>query len=327
MFIDIDYQTPDRMDKKLRAIPIPDLAGKSVLDVGCDMGFWCRYALANGASQVVGLDRGRIVKGSGFVNLAQYCRDELGNGKATFHEFELGKQWREFGKFDLILFFSLYHHVYQVTGGDHLSIWYWLSRHMAPGGIVLWENPTDTDDPVVRMNVDSDYWDRYCEADILSAADRYFEVEYIGPSLHEITRSVFRFTVRSKLWLGMVGKHQPGAGGATAAFNYADGRRIREIGDILGVLPVPGSLNLKLSRDFDWNTDCYRAQVLDVVDRSAGLDSQWNPRWARFYPIELAIDAWAFRFEGENYPLNFVELISDSRLVDECKNGQLAMLR
>ena len=32
-------------------------------------------------------------------------------------------------------------------------------------------------------------------------------------------------------------------------------------------------------------------------------------------------------FEGEKYPLNFIELISDKRLIDECVDGKLTILR
>lgn len=41
---------------KLEAIRLPDLTGKSFLDIGCNEGFFCGEALRRGASRVVGID-------------------------------------------------------------------------------------------------------------------------------------------------------------------------------------------------------------------------------------------------------------------------------
>ena len=46
-----------RMTDKLKAIPLPDLTGKRVLDIGCDHGFWT-FLSAEKAKKVVALDRG-----------------------------------------------------------------------------------------------------------------------------------------------------------------------------------------------------------------------------------------------------------------------------
>src|SRR5690606_35036606 len=42
---------------KLSTLRLPPLAGKSILDVGCNEGFFCGFALFEGASHIVGLDR------------------------------------------------------------------------------------------------------------------------------------------------------------------------------------------------------------------------------------------------------------------------------
>ena len=41
---------------KLKALRLPDLAGKSFLDVGCNEGFFCGFARFLGAGRVVGVD-------------------------------------------------------------------------------------------------------------------------------------------------------------------------------------------------------------------------------------------------------------------------------
>ena len=43
-------------DKKLMALRLPDLTGKSFLEIGCNDGFFCHYAKRMGASRVVGID-------------------------------------------------------------------------------------------------------------------------------------------------------------------------------------------------------------------------------------------------------------------------------
>jgi len=69
-----DYQTPRRMAAKLQAVPLPELRGKRVLDVGCDAGAWCWLAAEQGAADVLGLDRGREVRGRGFVDVIKENR-------------------------------------------------------------------------------------------------------------------------------------------------------------------------------------------------------------------------------------------------------------
>jgi hypothetical protein len=71
------------------------------------------------------------------------------------------------------------------------------------------------------------------------------------------------------------------------------------------------------SSPFDWDAEYFRAQILDVKDRSRGIDSKWGPRWARFYPVRVdGEDAFALRFESEHYDLRFMELIAPRKLRD-----------
>lgn len=308
-----DYQTPERMAKKLKAIPFPDLTGKSVIDIGCDMRFWCDFAKERGASEVVGVDRGREARGQ-HINMADYQMD-------------LGKQWHQVGKFDVALMFSMYHHAYQSAGGDHKSVFFWAWQQLKAGGLLIWENPVDTRDVVANRNIAPEYHENYNLTAILDAACELFEPEYIGPAEHEPHRLVFHFHARGKPYMGKKVKAVKGAGGASKAFAYADNRRAKEIEHILGFKPYPGSLNLIGERSINWWSRYYRAKVLDVVDRSQGLDGEWAERWARFYPVTLRgqkdVEAFAFRFEGDSYPLNFFELISPVRLREDTDEYRL----
>lgn len=309
----------DRMRLKLDAIPIPeDLSGKSVLDVGCDFGFWCYLSANRGASRVLGLDRNRPVKGYGHadlvaMNTAQAARFPRYKD-CEFKKINLGKEWHEYGQFDVVYMFSLYHHIFQ-NCADHNAIWFWLRQHVADDGALYWENPVNADDVVVKMNLSHHLQLEYTEEDILSAAVKYFNYHEVGAAKHEPHRKVYKFTPRETKTTVYGAELEGGAGGATQAFLYANGRRIKEIKDILGFEPYPGSLNLSVP---DWDpTHYYRAQLLDVVNRSQPLTSQWKPRWARFYPVTLnGIKCFAFSFEGENYPEDFVEIIADKRLSD-----------
>ncbi len=323
-----DYQTTKRMAAKMAAIPLPYMMGKSVVDVGCDMAYWSFLAASKGASNVLGLDRNREVRNVGHVDLVELNRQRAvdeGRDNVQFEHINLGKQWREFGKFDLVLCFSMYHHWYEACG-DHAPIWFWLSRHCK--GQVLWEGPVDETDPVVCANVSDVNRGAYSRDEILYAAALYFECEFIGPALHESTREVWRFKPKASQPVEFTANAIAGAGGATPAFNHGDGRRIDEIEHVLGFKPYPGSLNLWLDKPFDFDRDYYRAQILDVADRSAGLGSEWKPRWARFYPVTIdGEQAWAFRFEAEKYSGNFCELIAPTRLRDTVKELGATVVR
>lgn len=191
-----DYQTADRMAAKLSAIPIPaDLTGLSVLDIGCDHGAFTKLAADRGAARVLGLDRGREVRQRGarpFVDLVARNRAQ-GWDRCSFEHFNLGAEWTEFGRFDLVFFFSVYHHVYALTG-EHPPIWAWLSKHVAPGGALLFEGPVDTRDPIARDRARPH--GGYTRVAILYAAEEHFHVEHVGPAIHRDHREVWRCVPR-----------------------------------------------------------------------------------------------------------------------------------
>jgi len=313
-----------RMQQKLAAIEdvIPDLTGKDVLDIGCDFGFWSFLSAERGADKVVGLDRNRDVKGLGKVDLVGLNNETAKeiNTPCEFHHIHVGEQWKTFGRFDVIYLMSLYHHIYN-SCGDHLPIWFWLRNQIKDDGVVIWENPVDTDDVVSFGNIDKSLHANYKQNLIFEAASVYFEPEYIGPALHETTRMVYKLypkTFKSVSWKGLP-KH--GAGGASKAFVYSENRRQKEVEKVLGYFPLPGSLNVILESPFHWDRNYYRAKVLDVKDRSKGLESEWYPRWTRFYPVKVNdIEGHVFRFENEKYPLNFIEVLSETRLRDHTGN-------
>lgn len=322
-----DYQ--EHIDRKLSAIPIPDLRGKRVLDIGCDHGHWSFMAVARGASEVLGVDRNREVRGMGYRNLVKennVLAKEAGYHNCRFQQFDLGKQWPDLGRADVIFLFSLYHHIFD-NCGDHRAIWYWLWRNTAADGELIWENPVDCTDKVVQHNMRASLQPQYALDRIMEAAKIYFIPELIGNAGHEETRWVYRFKPRAIPTYIQNGMIKEGAGGAAPCFLYADGRRQKEIEHVLGFLPYPGSLNLRMEMPFDFEEHYVRAEILDVVARGMGLDVDWAPRWCRFYPLAInGIPVEAIRFEGDNYPLTMVELIAPHGLRYQLRNSDKVRL-
>jgi len=318
----------ERMRVKMGAVPLPDMNGKRVLDVGCDFGFWSFLAADIGAAEVVGIDRGRKVPGVGDVDIVAHNRaqaSEHSYKKVRFEYANLGQQWLEFGQFDIVLMLSMYHHFFAQCG-DHKAIFFWLWRQLAPGGVVIWENPVDTLDGVAYLHIPDALHAQYNQDAIISAAYRYFHVEYIGAAEHEPHRKVFTFTRKEFEPYDLNGLAVHGAGGSSKAFAYAGGRRMVEIDVAMGFHPMPGSFNVMTEHNFDWDNGYYRTQILDWADRSSGFDGEVEPRWARLYPVAMCgVPCYAFRFEGESYPLNFVELISDTRLRDVVKQDRVSI--
>lgn len=55
-----DIAGDSRTLEKLKALKLPDLAGRSFLDVGCNEGFFCGFAMYQGAHRAVGIDRSAL---------------------------------------------------------------------------------------------------------------------------------------------------------------------------------------------------------------------------------------------------------------------------
>jgi hypothetical protein len=314
----------ERMAAKLAALRstglAPDfVAGKSVLDVGTDMGFWAFLASTAGARSVLGLDRNRDVKTVvGHVDLVaqntEIAQRYPRHDRVRFKPVNLGRQWHEYGLFDVAFAMSVTHHIYAQCG-DHASVWFWLARHVIPSGLLVWEGPLSDSDPVIRKDIPPALQSGWNWKALSEAAALYFSTEYIGPARHEATRELWLLRRKEGPTGACIGHYLAvkGAGGASEAFGRDGGRRIKEIEDALGVKPYPGSLNLT-GVGFDWERDYYRVQILDSTDRR-NPDAPWAPRWCRFYPASVGnVGGWAMRFESEDYPEDFVEIVSPHQL-------------
>lgn len=125
---DISYQSfegkpgDSNSFEKLRRLRVPKLQGKSVLDIGCNEGFFCKYAIDNGASRVVGIDQNdRVIKKA------------IKNAPGA--DFICDSWWNiPDEKFDVIFFLSAIH--YEKTQDKLLSF---LLQHLTRDGILILE--------------------------------------------------------------------------------------------------------------------------------------------------------------------------------------------
>ncbi|HEY0662670.1 MAG TPA: methyltransferase domain-containing protein [Lysobacter sp.] len=116
--VDGDSRTFD----KLRALCLPDLAGRRFLDVGCNEGFFCGFASFQGAERVVGVDHSRA-----FIERARArfpgCEFHL-QGWETLPE----------GPFDVILLASSLHYA-----DDQPALIRRLVDRLSPDGVLVLE--------------------------------------------------------------------------------------------------------------------------------------------------------------------------------------------
>ncbi len=189
-----------RIPAKIKAIKnlFPkDFTGKSLLDIGCHLGYYCFEATQRGAVRTVGIDRGRKVES--LSNLA-----ELNNRAAKqwdvyknceFYDTNIGKSWDTYGKFDIILCFSVYHHIY-AQALSHDKIFKWFNEHLNDGGYIAWEGPiNDRENSIPKIHIPKSHIGHYNEKELFCAARKYFPViQYYGNCLPEKGRYVYKIT-------------------------------------------------------------------------------------------------------------------------------------
>ena len=204
------YGIVGRIPDKLKAygdLFPKDMTDKIFLDVGCDFGFWCFEATQRGAA-VLGLDRGRNEKDGTHYNIVEMNQRVVKQfpekyGWCDFESINLGKEWKKFGSFDIVMCCSMYHHIYAQCG-DHDTIMEWLSSHCWPSscksdkpGYVIWENPINLKDGVANQHIPQEYKANYTQEKILESANKFFDsVEHIGSAMHVKTRQVYKMVVK-----------------------------------------------------------------------------------------------------------------------------------
>lgn len=117
-----DAAGDSRTLEKLKALKLPDLAGRSFLDVGCNEGFFCGFAKFHGAARSVGVDQSFR-----FIERAH----------RRFPDCEFHQQgWEELpeGLFDVVLLASALHYA-----DDQAALLHRLVDRLAPDGLLVLE--------------------------------------------------------------------------------------------------------------------------------------------------------------------------------------------
>lgn len=117
-----DAAGDSRTLEKLRGLKLPDLAGRTFLDVGCNEGFFCGFASFLGAARSVGLDHSQL-----FITRARQRFP-----KCEFHQ----QGWEQLpeGRFDVILLASALHYA-----EDQPALLHRLVEKLSPNGVLVLE--------------------------------------------------------------------------------------------------------------------------------------------------------------------------------------------
>lgn len=111
--------------RKLSRIQLPDdLSGKSVLDIGCNEGFFCAEVSRRGAKRVVGIDTDKAA--------LEFAKAHYQLAGVSFEE----RKWSNLpsGPFDVVLWLSSMHYEQ-----DPAHIFSLIRRELAPGGLLILE--------------------------------------------------------------------------------------------------------------------------------------------------------------------------------------------
>lgn len=193
--------------KKLSAILLPELTGKSFLDVGCNAGFFCGEAIRRGATRVVGIDQNAK------------CIEQAKN---RFPEGEFFAQhWDRIpeGPFDVIIMLSALH--YEPRPKDLMRR---LFERLSDTGLLILEAGAGMETGKYWFEVERGVGTvpyptiQLLTDDILSD----FAVRRVGPSVAQagdpLQRHVFHCTKRGPAFVFLGGPPGYGKSNATRAF-------------------------------------------------------------------------------------------------------------
>ena len=158
-----------RSFEKLAALYLPALQGKSVLDVGCNAGFFCGWAAFQGAAKVRGID----------LNPAFIDQARLWFADCSF----ACLSWEDLGPetYDLILCLSAIHYA-----KDQQQLLSSLMSRLKPGGLLVLElgvAPGQADEFVpVKRSIDTRLFPTKTKLHSLLAP---YTFKYIGPSVDQ----------------------------------------------------------------------------------------------------------------------------------------------
>ncbi len=149
-----------------------DLAGRSVLDIGCNAGFYSIELKRRGAERVLGIDTEEL-----YLNQARIARDELGLDVEYQHCSAYDVPLLP-GRFDIVLFMGLFYHLrYPLYALDRVV------QKIKPGGMLVFQTLyrphkiVATGEPVAP---DYPFWEEAVFTDAGFPQMRFFEHKFAG---------------------------------------------------------------------------------------------------------------------------------------------------
>ena len=140
-------------EAKLPMLGLPDdLTGKSLLDIGCNEGFFAFEAERRGASHVLAIDAGKRAREK-FELVKGIVSSRVEFKKLNVYELDP----KELGDFDIVLFLSVYHHLrYPFLGLDRVAA---VTRDCAimemPVAVPADDSPATQDEPIMLRRYSS----------------------------------------------------------------------------------------------------------------------------------------------------------------------------
>jgi len=130
------------------AVPT-DLAGASVLDVGCNAGFYALEMKRRGAGRVVGIDHD-----DAYLAQARFAAETLGFGDVEFRKLDVYHVGELRERFDLVIFMGvLYHLRHPLLALDLLH-----ENAVRPGGTMLFQSMQRGSTEVAEVEADYDFF-------------------------------------------------------------------------------------------------------------------------------------------------------------------------
>jgi len=103
-FGDVNIEGKDRYPEYRLVFPDPPV-GKTVLDVGCNLGYYCFQAHSEGASWCLGIDNH-----SAFIETANEVKYRLKHKTLEFIQADILFDEHDYGTFDVVLMLYVVHH-------------------------------------------------------------------------------------------------------------------------------------------------------------------------------------------------------------------------
>ncbi len=168
--------------EKLLALRMPDLNGKSFLDVGCNAGFFCGYASYSGANRVLGID---------------FSETFIQSAKLNFPDCEfICTDWENIPaeSFDVILMASALHY-----SADPAATLQMLMAKLNPGGVLVLEFGIIDENGVDFIEVTRPVGDRVKHAQLHTmrafAHEHGYVYNYVGPSVDQVGDEISRHVI------------------------------------------------------------------------------------------------------------------------------------